>query len=120
MEIERKRTTHEVVERKSIESIYSFSPKETKIDDLILWLSNAQKEGATHVDFGGYCFDEQIQTIYAQPCYYDLEPEEEYNKRVQEAKWAEREKKINELQKQRELYETLKQKFENGDPFANI
>lgn len=100
-------------EEKSFDA-QSYLPEPTAIDDLLHWLSEMKAQGATHIDWRA-CADSDgdSESVNAQAYLEYEESDEECLDR--EAKEAERVQRVRDqkTRQERQLYEQLKQKFEN-------
>lgn len=84
------------------------------IDEVIKWLQVAKKEGATHIEWGGQCYDGDSypSKVSAQPTYEREETDEEYNNRIAQETQHTQQQEARKLTEQRKQYELLKEKFE--------
>lgn len=51
------------------------------IKDIVSFLNEAKKEGATHIKFGGWVFDGIVGDVYMQPIKYELESDYDFQVR---------------------------------------
>lgn len=109
---ERKILTTQVMEAKIL--VINNQGVGFKITELLDWLHNAKKEGADTIYISGFVdCDNTLEEIYLSPQYSRPETDEEYNNRLEVLAEKRAEKEQEQLLKDKELYEKLKQKFEN-------
>ncbi len=89
--------------------------KQKPIDELIDFLEEAKKYGATHMNFSGSCDDGSCDSIEIQPImqYLETEAQEADREAKEKANLENIERRRDENEKME--YERLKQKFETSN-----
>lgn len=106
----------EIGKCKEISTNYRWKDKPTDINELMNYLTQAQSEGATHIEFGGeveWDTRNNLEELWLQPVHIRLESDEEYKSRLKKENLQKEELEKEELEKERLEFERLKQKFGN-------
>jgi len=90
------------------------------LSELIDILVEAQKEGGTHIKCDKWICGDELESFYIIPYYEREETDEEFAERIakyeRQKKYAQREKAVRKIQREKEEYAEylkLKAKFEN-------
>ncbi len=96
----------------SFERVYSYD-EYPKIDTLISWMEAQKLMGANAVYLSATTdYDGGFDSVEMQGVIQRYETDEEFSKRISAEKEQERKNRESNQQKERELYEKLKKKFE--------
>lgn len=110
----KKRITIKRIGEKKQFNASSYDNETTVIDEVLKWLVESKKKGATHIEWYARCDSGgSSEEVEARAYYYHIETDEEFEVRESQEREDQEKMYALKLKKEKELYEKLRQKFGN-------
>lgn len=106
-----------IVEGEEFQTENNHNQEEIQIENVLKLLTDAQKNGATHISFNGRAFDDEVKEVYISAYFQYEESDEDFQERVNKKHLEDLQRESDAFYKEQQEYLRLKRKYENNPVF---